>query len=128
MFLKGTLMCLSGLLFRLQQQEKCAGDREDAGRGCFVGAIYQAAKFLAQMSRGKMRPERGPASACRLVGLMSLVCFSLFMLPLFPFFFICCTSSHLGWQHVLIIHHHLPVPTCGSPCLLQRSLIAVACV
>lgn len=32
MFLKGnperSLMCLSGLLFRLQQQEKCAGDRE----------------------------------------------------------------------------------------------------
>lgn len=31
---------------------------EEREKGCFVGAIYQAAKFLAQMSRGKMWPER----------------------------------------------------------------------
>lgn len=50
-------MCLSGLIFCLQQQEKCVKDGERE-KGCFVGAIYQAAKFLAQMSRGKMWPER----------------------------------------------------------------------
>lgn len=56
-----------------------AADRErerERGYLC-VGAIYQATKFLAQMSRGQRGKGGGdPASVCQ-AGLMSLVCFSL---------------------------------------------------
>lgn len=108
---------MSGLIFCPQRQGMRMKSERVSGSVCvcmyeFCWGNLSSRKVFSTNESWQVVAQRGPASVCR-PGLMSLVCFE----SLNALSYSDRTSSHLGWQHVLIIHHHLRVPTCGSPCL-----------